>query len=175
MRDHHAPRVLVRLSALLFLTVVSGCGEQAARHDTGRVFTGGIEAVDSVLAANRGKWVLLNVWATWCRPCVAETPDLVAFANSMAGRPFTTFGISTDYFTDDDTTAIRKVSEFQIKHSVPYPNLVFIGGVDALTERLQLAGALPTTILFDPQGNSVEHSAGKLERGQLDVIRERVG
>ena len=155
--------------------MASGCGDRPVKHDTGRVVAGGIEAIDSVLTANRGQWVLLNVWATWCRPCVAEMPDLVAFAETMADRPLTVLGISTDYFTDDDTTAIRKVTEFLHRYSVPYPNLVFIGDMDALTERLQLSGAIPTTILFDPQGKPAQQYVGKLEREQFDAVKKRVG
>jgi thiol-disulfide isomerase/thioredoxin len=139
------------------------------------VFTGDIATIDSVLTANRGKWLVVNAWATWCRPCVAETPDLVAFTNSMAGQPFATLGISTDYFTDDDTTAVRKVSEFQTKHSIPYPNLVYLGSMDDLTNRLELSGALPTTILFDPQGKPAQHFVGKLDQPQFATIKKHVG
>jgi thiol-disulfide isomerase/thioredoxin len=167
-----------RISTLLVavavcVIVLTHCSEQAATNEVGAVFTGGIEAIDSVLTANTGRYLLMNVWATWCRPCVAETPDLVAFAHNTLDRPLTMFGLSTDYFTDDDTTAVRKVSNFQAKYQIPYSNLVFTGSVDDLTERLDLDGPLPTTILFDPAGDPIRHFIGKLDSEQLEWIAEQ--
>jgi thiol-disulfide isomerase/thioredoxin len=156
------------------LIVLTHCGQQATTEQIGPVFTGGIEVVDSVLAANAGRFVLINVWATWCRPCVAETPNLVAFAHDTQERPLTMLGLSTDYFTVDDTTAVRKVSDFQTKNAIPYPNLVFTGTVDDLTERLDLDGPLPTTILFDPSGQPVQQFMGKLDDKQLEWIVKQV-
>jgi thiol-disulfide isomerase/thioredoxin len=163
------------LMTLCSLVLTVGCtNEQPAVRMSEGVFTGHIATIDSVLAANQGKWLMVNVWATWCRPCVAETPDLVAFTKSMDGQPFAAIGISTDYFTDDDTTAVRKVSEFQTKHSIPYPNLVYLGSMDALTEHLELSGALPTTILFDPLGKPSQYFVGKLEQAQFTAIENFV-
>ena len=50
---------------------------------------GGLEAVEQALAAERGQACLLNFWATWCPPCVAELPDLIAVAREYedARRP----------------------------------------------------------------------------------------
>ena len=175
MRAHYY-RFLFSILAVTMMLALCGCGGgQRASDDIGYVIAGGTEAIDSVLSANSGRWVLVNVWATWCRPCVAETPDLIEFAHRMADRPLQMLGLSADRFTDDDTTAIRKVTEFQHKHFVPYPNLVFLGTVDALTEYLDLSGALPTTILFDPEGHPVQHFVGKLEREQFEIIKKQVG
>ena len=165
----------VILSLTVAAGILAGCNASEPPAHSGQILSGGVAAIDSVLSANRGKWVVMNVWATWCRPCVAETPDLVAFAEGMRERPLTMLGISTDYFTVDDTAAVRKVTEFQTRYGVPYDNLVFIGSVDDLTDRLNLNGALPTTILFDPSGAVAAQYIGLMERTDLDSIALRIG
>jgi thioredoxin-related protein len=47
--------------------------------------------------------------------------------------------------------------------------------MDALTEHLELGGALPTTILFDPQGNPAQQFVGKLDEPQFAAIKKQVG
>lgn len=168
-----AARVI--LSLTVAAGVFAGCNASDPPAQSGQIISGGVAVIDSALSANRGRWVVMNVWGTWCRPCVAETPDLIAFAQNMRERPLTMLGISTDYFTVDDTAAVRKVSEFQTRHGVPYDNLVFIGSVDDLTDRLNLTGALPTTILFDPSGAVAQQYVGIVEKSDLDSIAQRIG
>jgi len=155
---------------------IVGCtsDEQPTVRNTSPVMLSSMDMIDSVLSANYGKWVLVNVWATWCRPCVAETPDLVAFTNVMFGETFAAFAISTDTFTDDDTTAVRKVTAFQEKYAIPYPNLVYKGSQDDLVNRFDLTGAVPTTILFDPQGHVKHQFVGMLKQPQFTAIENYV-
>jgi thiol-disulfide isomerase/thioredoxin len=161
--------------AALAIAAFMGCGGAGTAASPGPVLTGNVATIDSLLSAQSGRWVLVNVWATWCRPCVAETPDLVAFAHEMKERPLSMVAVSTDYFTVDDTTAVRKVTEFQLKQDIPYANLVFMGTVDELTERLDLDGPLPTTILFGPDGQSQKQFIGRLEDDDLRWIASQVG
>ncbi len=163
--------VLIPLAAL---TLSAGCQQQAVSPTNGPVIAADLRIVDSVLTANQNQWVLLNVWATWCRPCIVETPDLVEFAHSTAEQPLTMIALSTDYFTADDTTAIRKVHEFQHRFAVPYANLVFTGTIDELTERFSLTGSLPTTILIDPSGNQVQQFVGIVEHDDLAWIENTI-
>lgn len=79
-------------------------------------------------------------------------------------------GLSVDNFIVDDTTAMRKVTEFQLAHRIPYPNLIYTGTPDQLTERLDLPGPLPTTILFDPMGNPIKQIVGVLEDADFEWI-----
>lgn len=154
-------------AALLFVT---GCGGTEPPA-LGVVLVGGVDTVDSVLAANRGRWVMVNLWATWCRPCVAETPDLVEFANNLKTAPLTLLGVSADYFVADDTTAVRKVRDFQAAQRIPYANIVFMGTPDDLTGRFNVGGVLPTTILINPAGETVRQTVGILGDADFDTAR----
>ncbi len=162
--------VITRILAAAVLTATVGCGGTDGTATPGPVLTGGDDTIDSLLSAHRGEWVMINVWATWCRPCVAETPELVEFARRTRSQPLAMYGLSVDYFTVDDTTALRKVADFQTAHRIPYPNLVYTGTLDQLTELLDLPGPLPTTILFDPEGIPVRQILGMLNDDDFEWI-----
>lgn len=84
-------------------------------------------------------------------------------------------GLSVDNFIVDDTTAMRKVTEFQLAHRIPYPNLIYTGTPDQLTELLDLPGSLPTTILFDPTGRPIKQIVGVLDDADFEWITGNVG
>jgi thiol-disulfide isomerase/thioredoxin len=102
------------------------------------------------LADSHGKVVLLNFWATWCGPCRAEIPDLVALQNKYKDR-LQILGLVVD---DDDPGAIKRfVAEFAINYPVALAN-------DEV--RLQYGGvaALPTSFVLDAEGRVVQKHEG---------------
>lgn len=139
------------------------------------ILVGGISQLDSALTGHRGRWVLVNVWATWCRPCVAEMPDLVALHQSLQGKPFAILGVSADFMTSPtEEEAVKKVRTFSAKHKVPYSNVIYSGSTDDLTARFSLTGAIPATILYDPQGKEVERWVGQLVEEDFSRIKSLV-
>ena len=97
----------------------------------------------TTLAAFKGKPVLVNLWATWCGPCVAELPTLEALAKSGKIR---VAAIS------QDTGAAAKVPAFLKEHGAPTltPYLD-----DKMALSTGWSANLPTTILFDSAGKEV--------------------
>lgn len=153
----------------------SGASASKTTSTNGPVLLGDVTRIDSVLAAHQGSWVLVNVWATWCRPCVAETPELVALDQSLSKRAFRLIGISADYMTSPTPEeAISKVTKFGVQYQIKYPNVIYSGSLDDLTARFSLGGTIPTTILYNPQGGEVERWTGRLGGEDFDRIKSLV-
>jgi thiol-disulfide isomerase/thioredoxin len=114
------------------------------------------------LSAFRGRPVLVNLWATWCGPCVVEMPSLDALA-ARAGQELEIVAIS------QDLDGRQRVSDFFAAHRFsrlePY-----------LDPRMQLMPALgldtlPTTILYDAEGREVWRMTGMAEWGDARTAR----
>ncbi|HEX8625287.1 MAG TPA: TlpA disulfide reductase family protein [Allosphingosinicella sp.] len=109
------------------------------------------DGAPATLADFRGKPVLLNLWATWCAPCVAEMPTL----DRLAAREKDRLRVLT---ISQDLDGREKVEAFFARQG--YRNLeTWLDPRMALMTELK-ADMLPTTILYDPQGREVWRVAG---------------
>ncbi len=106
---------------------------------------------DIALRDFRGRVVLLNVWATWCAPCVAEMPSLDRLAAQMESPRFAVVALNTD--RRGDVVAPRFYKTHALSHLKTYVD--FAG--TAMT-RLDLR-SLPSTILIGADGKEI----GRLE------------
>ncbi|NBC18735.1 MAG: redoxin domain-containing protein [Bacteroidetes bacterium] len=104
------------------------------------------------LADLRGDLVLLNVWATWCPPCIAEIPDLAALYEDLHADGLTIVGLSVD------AEGAEVVAPFAEDHPMPYP--VALDPDASSTEQLGGVYSLPTTLLIDPEGQIVNRFVG---------------
>ena len=108
----------------------------------------------------RGQVVVLNVWATWCPPCVVETPGFVDLQAEFAGD-VQFLGLSQD----EDPEAVRAFAE---RHGVDYPLLVGrpLAGAEPPT------AVLPTTIVIDRRGRvRMRHEGLLLEPALRPALR----
>ena len=104
---------------------------------------------------------LINVWATWCGPCVIEFPDLVDLNRIYRGRDFEVVTLNAD-----EAGNRQKALEFLKKRQASSRNYTFDGeNMYALVEALdpKWPGALPHTILVAPGGEVVYRSQGAFE------------
>jgi cytochrome c biogenesis protein CcmG/thiol:disulfide interchange protein DsbE len=113
------------------------------------------------IAAHRGEWVLVNLWASWCIPCRQEAPVLEQFYRDHRKREFTVLGIDVQDNRDDAVAFLRE-------HPTTYPQLRSIGD-----ERSSAFGStgVPENFLVDPRGR-----LALIWRGPVDdtFLRERV-
>ena len=109
------------------------------------------------LAGYRGKWVIVNFWATWCPPCLEEIPDLVAIKESR--KDVEVIGIAME-FQD-----ARQVMQFAEGMFVNYPIVL---GDRKISQSIGQVDGLPTTFIYDPQGRLAERHVGKITRKQIE-------
>lgn len=101
----------------------------------------------------RGKVVLVNFWATWCPPCRAEIPDLVALQEKYRDK-LVVLGISED---EDATPA--QVKAFGVEQKMNYP---IVMKTPELAKIFKGVTALPTTFVIDPEGKIRQRHVGML-------------
>ena len=90
----------------------------------------------------RGRYVLVNFWASWCKPCRQETPDLQALSSRADSAKLVVLGVNQQESPGD-------ARSFAAEFSVTYPILLDRTGEVSLGYRV---GGLPLTVLIDPEG-----------------------
>jgi len=126
-------------------------------------------AIRTIAKGDAKKLRLVNVWATWCGPCVIEFPDLVSLNRIYRGRDFEVVTINAD---DPDKRA--KALEFLKEQQASMRNVAFDRGDPyALIEAVdpKWPGALPYTLLVAPGGKVIYRSDGQLE---MRAIRKAI-
>jgi len=125
------------------------------------------EAGVAAQARNAGgrKLRLINVWATWCGPCVIEFPDLVSLHRIYRGREFELVTLNAD-----DAAKRERALEFLKTQQASARNYAFDAGdpyalIEAVDPKWQ--GALPHTILVAPGGEVIYRSEGAFEMPRL--------
>ena len=110
---------------------------------------------------------VVNIWATWCVPCVGEMPALRAVA--LALRPEVALvGVSMDDMIPEATR--DKVVTFLDKQKISYTNLYYRGNADDLSSFFHFEGEIPVTIAFDRHGKEVWRHQGAIK--SADTIAE---
>jgi len=108
------------------------------------------------LAEFKNKPLVVNFWATWCGPCTTEVPDLVKFYELVDTSRLQMIGVSADFFVVGDSAKIvAKVSDFLAQKKASYPNFIYSGPVDSLSNLFNLSGVLPETIIYDSAGTEI--------------------
>ena len=153
--------VLAAVGLLVYGLVTKGdsriaVGDQAPQAMVDRLDGGGEES----LADYRGRWVMVNFWASWCVPCREEAKALNQLQEERGGPRFTVLGVDTEDLSPDAKAFVKR-------YGVGYPQLH--DGQGDLGNDFGTTG-VPESYLFDPKGILREAQAGPVTE---EILRER--
>ncbi len=112
------------------------------------------------LADYRGKWVLVNFWATWCSPCLSEIPELISLHDAHKDKDLLVIGIAMQ------SGSRKKVADFAQTHGISYP--VVLGDFKA-AKQVGAVDVLPSSYLYNPKGEQVSYQAGEVTRTAVET------
>ncbi|MFH6603912.1 TlpA family protein disulfide reductase [Maribacter algicola] len=163
--------MVLRIGLLLVLTVlVTACRDLAKSQAMAfeghpeelpyKVQTSSFEDLNGnpvSLTDFKGKWVVLNYWATWCRPCIEEMPDLVRAQELLKNENYV-FLLASDQ-------SLEKIRAFVDERKF---DLTFIRLKEAFAQRG--VNALPTTFIYNTAGEQVLKIEGQTDWASDGVI-----
>lgn len=145
--------ILILFAALWVSTVQAKGGD-------GQDFTlPDVNGVNHSLSDYRGKWVVVNYWATWCPPCLEEIPELVMFHDKHKNKDALVLGVSVE---DIGVPALRR---FMDDRMMDYP--VLLAGADYQSPLGPVRG-LPVTFLIAPNGEIAATHLGRLDAAMIE-------
>ncbi len=119
----------------------------------------GLDGKTYKLSDYRGKWVVVNYWATWCPPCLEEIPELEVFYSNHKNSDAVVLGIALERIKND------RLKAFVEQQFMSYP--VLKASPEARPPLGSVPG-LPTTYLVDPKGEIVAKQVGGVTREALE-------
>jgi len=115
------------------------------------------------LSDYRGKWVIVNYWATWCPPCLEEIPELVSLHEENTDK-LVVLGVSYEEVNSD------YLREFVESHMMSYP----VMRMDPIpVTRLGPVTGLPTTYIISPEGERIARQEGPVTQAEVEQCIER--
>lgn len=145
------------------------------------VFAATLQRVDGpqlleTIRAQRPKPTVVNLWATWCPPCVKEFPQLVALHRRYEKKGLTVLLVSMDLEGEKSN-----VEKFLKQNNVDFPTYMRQGDDTAFITALETirmpgskspawVGSLPITFLFDAEGKLVRYWDGELDFSEFDKV-----
>lgn len=175
------PIVLVSYLTMILAGIV-GCGSPSLPSDgdseasqeklpyvTPEVSLASIKEARELIDAELGSIVVVNLWATWCPPCVREMPQLAKFYTDFKER------VSFLSFSGDLPQALDEtVRPFINSYEIPFPvRVLYVTDQDKVQEELKLDwdGSLPSTFVIAPDGTVAERWVGEVT---YDMLSEAV-
>jgi peroxiredoxin len=165
---HSRAWLLALLSGSLFLSgpllsCTKADAPQAGINQPAPEFkTKSLDGDEVSLADYRGQVVLLNVWATWCDPCVRELPELARLHEQLHDKGLTVIGLNTDV-----RGKLGAVRTMVVRNQLPFPVWLDFESKSQVTFELR---GYPTSFLIDRQGNIRWKREGEILRNDPELM-----
>ena len=120
-----------------------------------------MQNVEHKLSTYKGKWVIVNYWATWCPPCLEEVPDLVALYDARKNKDVMVLGVVFDY------ESASEVKDYVNDMLMSYPIVL---GDESITKQVGKADVLPTTFIYNPKGILIKIKRGLITKQSIEEM-----
>jgi thiol-disulfide isomerase/thioredoxin len=136
--------------SILFLFLLSSCSSQPTLHDSNgnRIH----------LSDYRGKWIIINYWAAWCKPCILEMPELNSFYQLHKDKVMV---LGVNY----DQAPASELPKLIVQVGAKFPVLINLPPEEFGVKQVE---GLPMTLLINPQGKLQEILMGEQTRLGLE-------
>jgi len=138
-----------------------------------------LEGLKAAIPAHNDQGMLLNFWAIWCGPCVAELPELLEVAHEYEGQGGRVLGVSYDLMVpgSDLATIEATVRDFLEGRGHHFPTVIYdADDYDAINSYFEMGGAVPVTLAIDKDGNIVDRQEGSASRARFEeMMRKALG
>ncbi len=166
--------VLYKMKVLLFVATVflmAGCQKQVAQKEVpdvsklsklDRISLSDLEGNPINLKDYKGKRVFLNLWATWCKPCIAEMPDISKANDILSGEEYVFLAASDE--------SMKKIKDFVKKYDFTFQFVKMNNSIYDLD-----ITALPSTLIIDAKGELIFEEVGARDwdsETELDRLRK---
>lgn len=155
------PLLRLCLAALLITTSSIAQAEGFAFVDT--------QGQSQKLENYRGKWVLVNIWATWCSPCLQELPELISLHKAHKDKDLAVVSIAMD------SGDAAKVIPFAKKMGLNFPVIIWEWQKNAKIDQEVMRSfgdveAVPSSFLYNPKGKlAAQHRGGGITRADIEA------
>ncbi len=126
-----------------------------------------LDGNESMLSDYKGKWVVVNLWATWCPPCLVEIPDLIMFHEAHKDKDAIVIGVNYE------DIEISKVKAFAKEQMINFPIVRFEGKVDGVNSPFGRVYGLPTTYMVAPDGQIVAVRTGLINQEMMENFMDK--
>ena len=109
----------------------------------------------------RGKYLVVNFWATWCTPCLKEIPAFVEFYNKNSNHVEI---LGLDY----EPVNLPVINEFVERFSINYPIILYTDTNDSEYSKFGEIVGMPTTLIYSPDGELIRTFMGEVTIEDLD-------
>lgn len=170
-RTTHSERRTACIVLALLLAAGAACSrrDEAAAPRPPALVTADLSAVQERLAGGGGLRVV-NFWAMWCQPCVAELPELVALDAAVRPRGVRVIGVSLDLAVPGDHARIEaRLRDFLRQRRISYENVLYTGNVSSLLDALDLPGSIPYTMIIADDGTVQWRHEGGTTRERIEA------